>query len=86
MPRYLIERDAQGAGLMTPAERKAASRASCHALDKVGPRMRWEHRYMTDDGIHCVYRALAMEHSRRGGFPVHRISLVAEVIDPLTAE
>jgi hypothetical protein len=45
---------------------------------------------MTDDRIHCVYRApnedLVLEHSRRSGVPVDRISLVAEVINPLTAE
>ncbi|PZQ22470.1 MAG: DUF4242 domain-containing protein [Stenotrophomonas acidaminiphila] len=90
MPRYLIERDVEGAGLMTPDELKAVSQASCRALDELGPRVQWEHSYVTDDRIYCVYRApnedLVLEHSRRGGFPVDRISVVAEVIDPLTAE
>ena len=90
MPRYLIERDIQGAGLMTPAELKAVSQASCRALDELGPRVQWEHSYVTDDRIYCVYRApnedIVLEHARRGGFPVDRISVVAQVIDPLTAE
>ena len=90
MPRYLIERDVEGAGLMTPDELKAVSQASCRALDELGPRVQWEHSYVTDDRIYCVYRApnedLVLEHSRRGGFPIDRISVVAEVIDPLTAE
>ena len=90
MPRYLIERDIQGAGLMTPAELRSISQTSCRVLDDLGPQIQWEHSYVTDDRIYCVYRApnedLVLERARRGGFPVDRISVVAQVIDPLTAE
>ena len=90
MPRYLIERDIQGAGLMTPAELRSVSQTSCRVLDDLGPQIQWEHSYVTDDRIYCVYRApnedIVLEHARRGGFPVDRISVVAQVIDPLTAD
>ena len=90
MPRYLIERDIQGAGLMTPAELRSVSQTSCRVLDDLGPKIQWEHSYVTDERIYCVYRApnedIVLEHARRGGFPVDRISVVAQVIDPLTAE
>ena len=90
MPRYLIERDIQGAGLMTPAELRSVSQTSCRVLDDLGPQIQWEHSYVTDDRIYCVYRApnedIVLEHARRGGFPVDRISVVAQVMDPLTAE
>ncbi len=90
MPRYLIERDIQGAGLMTAAELKTVSHTSRRVLEDLGPQIQWEHSYVTDDRIYCVYRApsedLVLEHARRGGFPVDRISMVAQVIDPLTAE
>ena len=90
MPRYLIERDIQGAGLMTPAELRSVSQTSWRVLDDLGPQIQWEHSYVTDDRIYCVYRApnedIVLEHARRGGFPVDRISVVAQVIDPLTAE
>ncbi|KAF1720804.1 MAG: DUF4242 domain-containing protein [Pseudoxanthomonas sp.] len=90
MPRYLIERDIQGAGLMTPAELRSVSQTSCRVLDDLGPQIQWEHSYVTDDRIYCVYRApnedIVLEHARRGGLPVDRISVVAQVIDPLTAE
>ncbi len=90
MPRYLIERDIEGAGLMTPAELKAVARSSCIVLNELGPQVQWEHSYVTGDRIYCVYRApsedLLLEHSLRGGFPVDRISVVMQVIDPLTAE
>ncbi|HJS35375.1 MAG TPA: DUF4242 domain-containing protein [Pseudoxanthomonas sp.] len=90
MPRYLIERDIEGAGLMTPAELKAVSQKSCSVLSELGPLVQWEHSYVTDDKVYCVYRApseaLVREHARLGGFPANRISTVTQVIDPLTAE
>ena len=90
MPRYLIERDIQGAGLMTPAELRSVSQTSCRVLDDLGPQIQWEHSYVTDDMIYCVDRAptedIVLVHARRGGFPLDRISVVAQVIDPLTAE
>ncbi|MEJ2788565.1 MULTISPECIES: DUF4242 domain-containing protein [unclassified Pseudoxanthomonas] len=90
MPRYLIERDIEGAGLMTPAELRTVAQKSCSVLDELGPQVQWEHSYVTDDKIYCVYRApseaLVREHARLGGFPANRISAVTQVIDPLTAE
>ncbi|MEL1264997.1 DUF4242 domain-containing protein [Pseudoxanthomonas putridarboris] len=90
MPRYLIEREIEGAGLMTPAELKAVSRKSCSVLDELGPQVQWEHSYVTGDKVYCVYRApnedMVREHARRGGFPANRVSAVATIIDPLTAE
>lgn len=90
MPRYLIEREIEGAGLMTPAELKAVSQKSCSVLNELGPQVQWEHSYVTDDKVYCVYRApseaLIREHAERGGFPANRISVVGSIIDPLTAE
>jgi hypothetical protein len=90
MPRYLIERDIEGAGLMTPSELKSVSQKSCSVLNELGPQVQWEHSYVTDDKVYCVYRApneeLVREHAQRGGFPANRISVVRGVIDPLTAE
>ena len=40
MPRYLIERDIEGAGLMTPAELKAVSQTSCRGGVRVNRRNR----------------------------------------------
>jgi hypothetical protein len=48
------------------------------------------HSYVTGDQIYCVYRApneeMVREHAQRGGFPADRVSEVATVIDPTTAE
>lgn len=59
-------------------------------LRKMGPEIQWKHSYVTDDKIYCVYIApneeMIKEHASQGGFPVTKISLVSEIIEPVTAE
>jgi hypothetical protein len=90
MPRYVIERDIPGAGQLSAAELKAISQRSCSVLGEMGPRIQWQHSYVTGDRVYCVYiaddEALLHEHAERGGFPANRISQVAAVIDPITSE
>ena len=90
MPQYLIERNIPGAGKLTAAELKAISQKSCGVLNTLGPQIQWVHSYVTDDQIHCIYRALSeamvREHARLGGFPADRVSEIKTVIDPTTAE
>jgi len=56
----------------------------------MGPQIQWVESYVTDDKVYCVYIAtneeVVREHSRRGGFPINRISMVRSVIDPTTAK
>ena len=90
MSKYVIERDLPGAGKLSPAELTALSQKSCSVLRELGSEIRWDHGYVTPDKIYCVYEApseeLIREHAKRGGFPANRISRVATVIDPTTAE
>jgi hypothetical protein len=90
MPRYVIEREIPGAGSLPPAELKAISRKSCSVLENMGPRIQWVQSYVTGDKVYCVYIApdedMIREHARQGGFPANRISEVAAVIDPVSAE
>ena len=90
MPKYVIERDLPGAGKLTSSELKGISAKSCDVLRELGPKVQWQHSYVTDDKIYCVYIAdsekTVMEHAKLGGFPANRISRVAEIIDPSTAE
>jgi hypothetical protein len=90
MPQYLIERNIPGAGKLTSAELKAISQKSCSVLNKLGPQVQWVHSYVTDDQIHCIYRApneqMVREHARQGGFPADRVSEIRTTIDPTTAE
>jgi cell division inhibitor SulA len=90
MPKYVIERDIPGAGRLSPEELKAISQKSCRVLNKMGPQIQWVQSYVTDEKVYCVYIApnekTVREHAEQGGFPVNRISQVASVIDPTTAE
>ncbi len=90
MPKYVIERDIPGAGALSPADLQAVSQKSCGVLQDLGPSIQWQHSYVTDDKLYCVYiapnEALIREHARLGGFPADRISRVRRIIDPTTAE
>lgn len=90
MPKYVIEREIPGAGKLSPQELKGISQKSCGVLSNLGPQIQWLQSYVTGDKIYCVYIApneeLVREHARQGGFPANRVSEVAAVIDPTTAE
>lgn len=90
MPKYVIERDLPGAGKLTPEQLRGVSQKSCSVLNKLGPEIQWIHSYVTADKIYCIYRApneeMIREHARQGGFPANKISEVATVIEPSTAE
>lgn len=90
MPKYVIEREIPGAGKLSAQELKAISQKSCGVLSKMGPQIQWQQSYVTGDKIYCVYIApnekMVREHAQQGGFPANRVSEVASVIDPTTAE
>ncbi len=90
MPQYLIERNIPGAGKLTRTDLQAISQKSCGVLHELGPDIQWVHSYVTDEQIHCIYRApneaMVREHARRGGFPADRVSEIKAMIDPTTAE
>src|SRR6266571_6282846 len=90
MPKYLIEREVDGAGDLSPQQLQAISQKSCGVLQKLGPQIQWQQSYVTGDKIYCVYIApneeMIREHASQGGFPANRISEIKSVIDPTTAE
>ncbi len=90
MPKYVIERDIPGVGKLSSQELKAISQTSCGVLSKMGPQIQWLQSYVTGDKIYCVYIApnekMVREHAQQAGFPANRVSEVASVIDPTTAE
>ncbi len=90
MPKYLIEREIPGAGSFTPEKLNEISQVSCGVLTKLGSQIQWVHSYVTGDKIYCIYNApnedMVTEHAKQSGFPANRISRVAAIIDPVTAE
>jgi hypothetical protein len=90
VPKFIIEREIQGAGSLTSEQLQGISQKSCSVLSALGPQIQWVESYVTDDKIYCVYVApneeLIREHARKGGFPANRVSAVRRMIDPTTAE
>jgi len=86
MPKYVIERSIPGVGKLTHQQLEDISRHSAKVLSEMGNKgIQWQHSYVTDDKIYCVYIAdneeLLIEHGKKGEFPVTKISKVAEIID-----
>lgn len=90
MPKYVIERDLPGAGDLSQQQLKEISQTSCAVLSNLGPTIQWVHSYVTGDKVYCVYNApneeMLRQHAEQGGFPCNKISEVATIIDPVTAE
>lgn len=88
--KYVIERNIPDAGSMTADELRDVARKSSSVLEQLGPDIKWVHSYVTDDKIYCVYEAsdkeLIRKHAEKGGFPADRITALATVIDPSTAD
>jgi hypothetical protein len=84
MPRYIIERSVAG---LTPAQVTAAGHRSADALAHM-PGVTWIRSYVSEaEGkIYCEYDAPSvdaiLEHARRAGLPVDRISEVSMEISP----
>jgi len=90
MPKYIIEREIPGAGLLTQQDLQAISQKSCGVLSNMGPRIQWLESYVTDDKVYCIYiapdEATVRAHAEQGEFPAHRVARIKSVIDPTTAE
>jgi hypothetical protein len=90
MPKFVIERELQGAGKLSSDELHAISKTSCNVLSELGPSIQWVQSYVTDDKIYCVYIApneeLVYKHAQQGGFPASSVAPVRAIIDPTTSE
>lgn len=90
MPKYLIERDAPGLGGLSQRDLQAMALKSNRVLGEVGGGIQWQHSYVTDDKLCCVYISpnedLIRAHAERGAFPLTRINRIQSMMDPTTAE
>lgn len=57
MGRYVIERTLPGAGSLSEQELAAVAKQSNDVLAELGPDVSWDHSYVTDDKLYCVYDA-----------------------------
>ncbi len=90
MPKYVIEREINGAGDLTSQDLTGISQKSCSILQELGPKIQWVQSYVTQDKVYCIYIApdkkTILDHAEKGGFPANSISEIKNVIDPTTAE
>jgi hypothetical protein len=90
MHKYVIEREILGVGSQTADELRAAAKASNDVLSTMAPRIQWQQSFVTGDKIYCVYVAdderAVYEHAELSGIPANRVSRVAAVLDPASAD
>jgi len=90
MPKYVIERELEGAGKLSSNDLKGISGKSCDVLESLGAKIQWVESYVTDNKIYCVYIApdeiLIRKHAEMGEFPINAINEVRTIIDPTTSE
>ena len=90
MPKYIIEREIPGAAALTSADLQRIAQNSNAVLHAMGGDVQWVQSYVAGDRIYCIYLApneeRVREHADRGGFPANRVTEVATIFDPTTAE
>ena len=90
MPKFVIEREIQGAGLMTAEHAQDVARQTLGVLKDLGPQIQWLHSYVTDNKVYCIYWApnaeIIQEHAQRCGIPANRISAVRRLMEPASAD
>lgn len=90
MPKYLIERNIPGIGQPSERDIQAIAVKSNRVLGEMGPEIQWQHSYVSDDKLYCLYIAtnesLVRQHAEKGDFPLNNIYPVKGTIDPTTGE
>lgn len=87
MPKYIIERNVPNLSELTPAEKEAISRKSIEVVSQM-PGVVWIRSFISEaEGkIYCEYEApnpeAILEHARRVGVPVDKISEVTMELSP----
>jgi hypothetical protein len=88
LKRFVIEREIPGVDRLQGSDLSGAAATSNRALEKLAPKVQWEHSYVAKDKTFCIYLAenedAVREHARISGFPANKITAVTGVIDPTT--
>jgi len=90
MPRYIIEREIEGASQLTQDELVEIAQTSNAAVASLGVPYTWVTSYVAGNKIYCIHEAddveTIVEHARRGGFPATLVAVVVSEFGPQTAE
>lgn len=86
LKKYLIERELPNVGTSSEDDYKKMVGTSNEVLENLGPDIKWDESYVTDNKVFCVYEAasedLIRKHAELGGFPVSKISEIKETLSP----
>jgi len=87
LKKYLIERNIDGVGGMSPADLGSAAKTSNDALSKLDG-VTWQMSFVADNKTFCIYFAesedVIRKHAELSGFPANKITEIKTVIDPST--
>lgn len=79
-----------GASKLTPDQLRDGALKSNAVLRNLGTDIQWVQSYVAGDKVYCIYTApseeLIRQHAQQSGFPADKITPVAAVIDPTTAD
>lgn len=89
MHTYIIERNIEGASMLSADELADIAAKSNDVVDGLGVPYTWVTSYVAGDKIYCIHQAedasAIIEHARCGGFPADLVTEVAATIGPHTA-
>ena len=89
MQKFIIERTVPGAGDMSPEELSTLAKQSNETVASLGVPYHWHESFAAGDTIYCVHSAdsaeTIVEHSRRAGFPVDKVTPVGGTFGPESA-
>ena len=89
IPLFVIEREIPGADKLTADDLRGISAKSNEVVCGLGVPYRWVTSYVAGDKIYCIHEADSADvierHAREGGFPANKVTEVAAVIGPDTA-
>ncbi|WP_187107847.1 nickel-binding protein [Sphingomonas xanthus] len=87
MAQFVVEKDIEGLGRLSPFQRDQTVRRSCSPLHGISPDIVWVQSYLTDDKCFCVFEAPSEQAlreliDRMGIDQPKSIAQVHEVIGP----
>ena len=89
MPTFVIEREIPGADKLNADQLRDIACKSNEVVAGLGVPYTWITSYVAGDKIYCVHEADSADairrHAREGGFPANKVTEVAAVIGPATA-
>ncbi len=89
MPKFVIERNIPGASQFSQQQLGEIAAKSNAVVAGLGEPYVWDMSYVAGDKIYCIHEAESAEaiyrHAREGGFPADKVTEIAAIIGPSTA-